>query len=167
MMTIFSKTILCSFLVVLLCPVSAAPVFAGQGISINPYPVKNISPHKPKKIERGFFADVLTPAPAHMVDAVPLVHPQGLERWQAFRGADIRDVLELWSADAGVSFMWNTSSRINVLNNMSVSASYENAVRDLLEQYRGRAHRPVASLHIDDKTGARTLVVQSEGGLAF
>ncbi len=103
-------------------------------------------------------------APINNGEPIPLIRKSNLNRWQAFRGADTRDVLETWAKESDVEFIWASDEGFEVLETLSIDTTFENAVRILLEQYDVHDLRPVASLHIDPNTRHRALVVQSDGG---
>lgn len=79
--------------------------------------------------------------------------------WRASEGQNIRDILETWSQEAGVKFVWEGRNQFAVLQTLDKNTTYENAVRELLDQYQKNEVRPVGQLHVDPATGERTLVV--------
>lgn len=93
--------------------------------------------------------------------AAPAVMQQAPLRWQAARGADVQEVLSLWSGDAGVELLWAVEAPFNAPESFSLEGAYEDAVVALLDQFLGSPVRPVADLYVDPETGKKTLVVQT------
>ena len=84
-------------------------------------------------------------------------------QWRAAAGADIRQVLEEWSREAGAGLIWDSDHGFTVLQPLAARGPYHRAVRALLDQYREHQRRPVATLHIDPAGRAETLVVRVAG----
>ena len=80
--------------------------------------------------------------------------------WNALEGNSIRQVLERWTAQAGVELIWRSDSDFAVLNPFIMRATFERAVQKLLDQYQDNQVRPVATLHIDPDTTSKTLLVR-------
>lgn len=80
--------------------------------------------------------------------------------WQAMPGADISAVLKAWADQEGVELIWAAGSGFSVMEPVRYEGPFEGAVVDLLEQYKDVRTRPVADLHVDPRSGRRTLVVQ-------
>lgn len=127
-------------------------------ISINPYPLGQ-GGNKARKT-----SEPLNIRP----DAAPARNPfagaTSSSQWQAFKGASAHDVLESWSQDAGVEFVWNTDEDYGIPQTAKLSGSYESAVETLLNQYGNEYGRPVGNLYVDPSSGKKTLVVSTFEG---
>lgn len=77
-------------------------------------------------------------------------------------GESLEDVLRSWSRSEGVGFLWKTTQAFAIPKPVSADGGYEAAVTAVLDQYAGKAGRPVGKLHSDPVTGVRTLSVFSE-----
>lgn len=100
---------------------------------------------------------------AYYAPAAPVQAPK--QDWQALKGSSMREVLELWSEKEGVQLIWNTADAFPVRDTIHSDNSFEEAVERVLQQYDSVSPglpRPVGSLHINDATGERTLLIQSE-----
>lgn len=87
-------------------------------------------------------------------------------RWAALEGANVKDTLDLWSAQAGVDFVWDGSHRsFDVLRTATFDGSYEDAVRTLLDQYSESYIRPLGRLFVSPSNGRRVLVVEIGEGV--
>ncbi len=80
--------------------------------------------------------------------------------WSVGAGQDLRSVLEAWSKDSGVEFIWDISGHeFSALRSIEMSGGYEEAVRVLLNQYVEHAVRPVARLYLETAERKKTLVI--------
>lgn len=84
-----------------------------------------------------------------------------MTRWEAQEGADIQRLLERWAADSQVELIWDNPSDYEVLEGFEIDGTFENAVQALLDQYKDNRDRPMATLHIDPETRAKTLIIRS------
>ena len=85
--------------------------------------------------------------------------------WRALEGANIRQVLEEWTQDAGVELIWDNQNAFAVLDSFEMQAPFEKAVQILLDQYQESQVRPVATLHVDPQTREKTLIVRVLDGI--
>ncbi len=83
-------------------------------------------------------------------------------RFRALGGANLRDVLELWSKETGVKVLWQAEEAFGVKESISLESSYENAVRALLEQYDHEQVRPVGEVYRDQVSGQNVLVIKTD-----
>jgi len=79
--------------------------------------------------------------------------------WRALQGTDLRKLLKRWSAREGVGFVWDADQSFLVKQTVKSETNYNNAVERLLSQYSVQGVRPVATLNIDPKTNAKTLII--------
>ena len=127
-------------------------------LSINPFPLGQGKSAEPTDKPVPLMGE---PAPV-MAPVVSL--PSQASEWKAPRGASARDVLNLWSQDAGVQMIWHTYDDYDVVKNIKLEGTYEEAIAVLLNQYVRNYIRPVGNLHIDPQTGQKTLVVMTHEG---
>ncbi len=85
-----------------------------------------------------------------------------MPRWRALSGANLREVLEMWSEHEGVALVWDAGKEFAVKESVSAQMTFENALLTLLEQYNGEGVRPVGRLHREPETGMRYLVIQTD-----
>lgn len=86
----------------------------------------------------------------------------GEGRWRAPKGADVRNVLELWARQSSVDLLWEGDESFPVRQSLSLQGDFPAAVRSLLEQYDEDAVRPVGRLYRDPQTGRYTLALKAE-----
>ena len=77
-------------------------------------------------------------------------------------GESVEDVLRSWSQAEGVGLLWKTTQNFDVLKPVSAQGDYASSVQALLDQYDGKALRPVGMLSTDPVTGTRTLSIMSQ-----
>lgn len=92
--------------------------------------------------------------------------PEMAYRWSAVEGADVQDTLHIWADSAGVDFVWNGSNGLfDVEQTTVLNAPFEDAVRHLLDQYKGKLVRPYGRLFVNPQDGRRVLVVDVKRGV--
>lgn len=82
-------------------------------------------------------------------------------RWSAPAGANLQLVLQKWSKDEGVDFVWQSHHEFLLKRPVHTSNSYEAALQAVLGQFSNEGIRPAAQLNNDPQTGQRILFVQS------
>jgi hypothetical protein len=82
-------------------------------------------------------------------------------RWSAPAGANLQLVLQQWSKDEGVEFLWQSHHEFILKRPVQTSNSYEAALQAILGQFSNENIRPAAQLNNDPQTGKRILFVQS------
>lgn len=99
------------------------------------------------------------------INVAPInLKPIDFERyWTADQGESVYSILQQWSRDAGVDLVWNSQFLVDVRKPLSVSGAYEDAVSLLLEQYSGLRAGVSGTLHIDDVSGRKTLIINTNG----
>lgn len=154
-----------------------APSYAD--LSINPYPLSEksvgvsermiVAPDQ-KFSDKAMFEASQEPVSVLQPQSQPVYIPEtesptiSSNTWSAFRGADLHEVLEMWSRARGVSLIWNITERYTVRDTVTVEDSYEMAVSSLLSQYDHLYVRPVGSLHVSPDGQGQALVVFSYEG---
>jgi hypothetical protein len=82
-------------------------------------------------------------------------------KWESLEGTSLRDTLEHWGVDAGVKVIWQADQGYPLHSTIKAKGSFEEAVMEVLAQYKGDAVRPTAQLNHDPKTGEKALIVRS------
>jgi hypothetical protein len=83
--------------------------------------------------------------------------------WQAEAGEQLRGVIKRWCARAKVELVWSSEYDYPIQAGVSLTGSFEEAVRNLLSGFVDAKPQPFARLHDNPAAGQRTLVVQSRG----
>lgn len=81
--------------------------------------------------------------------------------WSAQKGQSAYKILSQWSRNAGVDLIWNSQFLVDLHDDIQVSGAYEDAVQQLLMQYEGLNAGVHGSLFIDDVSGKKTLVIET------
>lgn len=96
------------------------------------------------------------------VDIAKVVPPQAVTpKWQAEKGQSAYKILSQWSRNAGVDLIWNSQFLVDLNEDIAVNGSYEEAVQAILSQYQGRSAGVHGSLFIDEVSGKKTLVIET------
>lgn len=82
-------------------------------------------------------------------------------RWSAPAGANLQLVLQKWSKDEGVDFVWQSHHHFILKQPVNTGNSYEAALQAVLTQFTSDNIRPAAQLNNDPQTGERILIVKS------
>lgn len=81
--------------------------------------------------------------------------------WNASAGTDMKTMLKLWSRKAGVSLVWKSPYSFPIRDDLSEQGSFEDAVREMLDQYKGKSPRPLGNIQIAKDTGSKILVINA------
>lgn len=84
--------------------------------------------------------------------------------WHAMPGTDVHSILQVWSDEAGVEMIWDSRTEYSILSKFTARGDYTSAVQGLLDQYSQSDVRPVATLHINEENGQKTLVIRDLDG---
>ena len=96
------------------------------------------------------------------VDMTNVVLPkEATPRWAAEKGQSAYKILSQWSRNAGVDLIWNSQFLVDLQNDVAVNGSYEEAVQEILSQYKGRSAGVHGSLFVDSVSGKKTLVIET------
>jgi hypothetical protein len=101
-------------------------------------------------------AVIENPAPAPVPVAVA-------ETWTASRGDMLHKVLDAWARQANVEIHWVAEYDYPIQATLTVTGSFEDAVRNLLSGFKDAQPQPVASLHKNPTLGQMVLVVEAHG----
>ncbi len=83
-----------------------------------------------------------------------------MQRWRGLRGANLKEVFEVWAEDAGITLIWGVSDQLALQSSINETARFSDIVNKALEQFQKLPGRPVARLYT---AGNPTLVVAPEG----
>lgn len=86
-----------------------------------------------------------------------------VDSWSANRGDTLRKVLEDWSRRANIEVSWQAEYDYPLQASVSVTGTYEEAVRGLLAGFQEAQPQPIGSLHNNQTAGQTVLVVQTRG----
>ncbi|MDD3288746.1 MAG: TcpQ domain-containing protein [Alphaproteobacteria bacterium] len=135
------------------------------GVSSSPSlaPVKNVSEHT-LQLPPGMVEEV-APSSAPMIEsaAEPVQPIAVVETWTANRGDMLRKTLEDWAKRAKVECNWLAEYDYPIQASISVTGSFEDAVRNILAGFQEAKPQPVARLHNSPTAGQTVLVVESRG----
>lgn len=109
----------------------------------------------------GMAATIKDAPPSAMPDQAQKTQDQSAA-WQANKGANIQDVINLWAAREDVKVVWEAFTSLPVKNSQSSRGSFESALQSLLDQYEGDSVRPFATLNEDPRSGQKTLTMTME-----
>ncbi len=93
----------------------------------------------------------------------PPLLPGASDVWKASPGEHLRDVVKRWCDRAKVELVWSTEYDYPIQAGVSLTGSFEDAVRDLLSGFVDAKPQPFGRLHDNAAAGQRTLVVQTRG----
>lgn len=120
----------------------------------------------------------LTPPPASQVLMPPqnLTQPESMmpvpmagmtsgmaETWTANRGETLHKALETWCRRANIDLSWQAEYDFPIQATVTLTGSFEDAVRGLLVGFQEAQPQPTASLHNNPAAGQAVLVVQVRG----
>jgi len=86
-----------------------------------------------------------------------------VDTWTANRGDTLRKVLEDWSRRANVELSWQAEYDYPLQASVTLTGTFEEAVRNLLVGFQEAQPQPTASLYNNPSAGQAILVVQSRG----
>lgn len=93
----------------------------------------------------------------------PPLLPGASDVWKAESGEHLRSVIKRWCDRAKVELVWSSEYDYPIQAGVSLTGSFEEAVRNLLSGFVDAKPQPFARLHDNPAAGQRTLVVQSRG----
>lgn len=106
--------------------------------------------------------DNLNELETEFVDITTVSMPQKITpKWVGEKGESAYKILSQWSRNAGVDLIWNSQFLVDLNTDIAVNGSYEEAVQELLSQYQGRSAGVHGSLFVDEVSGRKTLVIET------
>lgn len=121
--------------------------------------VTNWSPVAAKAAAGAGQRDIIEPS-----TVTPAAGADVEKRWRALKGANLRDVLEIWSKNAGTDLVWMPEGDFAVKESVVRQGALEAAVLELLQQYDGDSGRPVGKLYSDPAMNRKVLLIREEQG---
>lgn len=103
---------------------------------------------------------IMTP---YATDTAPYAQDKAVSAWTANKGDTLQSVLEDWSKRANVELSWQAEYDYPVQASVSLSGSFEGAVRSLLAGFQDANPQPVGYLYNNQAAGQTVLVVQVRG----
>lgn len=149
-------------------PVESAPVVALHAdapivaaVMESPVAVQpvTVAPIAPDVVAVSAVGKVVVPHPT----LEPPLLPGASDVWKAEPGEHLRSVVKRWCDRANVELVWSTEYDYPVQAGVSLTGSFEEAVRDLLSGFVDAKPQPFGRLHDNPTAGQRTLVVQARG----
>jgi hypothetical protein len=86
-----------------------------------------------------------------------------IELWTANKGTMLKDVLDTWGRKANVEISWQAEYDYPLQATVSLTGSFEEAVRKLLEGFQEAQPQPIGYLYNNQAAGQTVLVVQVRG----
>jgi hypothetical protein len=128
------------------------------------------SPNKPAAEGKAMASSwtepkVVRPNPSDIMVQKSAPQPASASRnmhWRALKGANLQDVLGLWTSGADVRLMWLADSNFPVMRSLSFEGNFESAVQSLLEQYSGQGDRPVGRIYREPGSQKLVLVIERD-----
>lgn len=90
----------------------------------------------------------------------PVAAPQFMPQvWRALKGANLREVMQVWAEDAGVSLNWKSQRNYAVRDSVSLKVPFDHAVSYTLDLYDIRQARPMGHLFVQEDGGKPVLTI--------
>lgn len=108
---------------------------------------------------------VVRPNPSDVIVQKSAPAPANTSRtmlWRALKGANLQDVLGLWTEGVDVRLMWLADTNFPVMRSMSFEGNFENALQMLLDQYSGQGDRPVGRIYREPGSKKQVLVIERD-----
>lgn len=126
-----------------------APVSLGKPMSLGPQP--SLAP-----------ATTLV-APTALVAPEPVRSDVTVDSWSGNKGDTLQATLEAWCKRANIELSWQAEYDYPMQASVSLSGSFEEAVRGLLAGFQDASPQPVGFLHNNQTAGQTVLVIQVRG----
>ncbi|HEY8189446.1 MAG TPA: TcpQ domain-containing protein, partial [Micavibrio sp.] len=88
--------------------------------------------------------------------------PPSEMHWRALKGSNLRQVLDSWTRNTGVQFIWSADQDFAVQRSLSFQGTFDSAVKSLLAEYDGQSSRPKGRIYQQPGTGKPVLVIELE-----
>lgn len=133
-------------------------------------PVPASMPAPAAKVEQSIAAPV--PSPDMVAYAGSNFKPRADDKpvaqetvWRAEQGQTLLQVIRAWSEKAGVQLYWDSKYDYPLQASVTLTGSYEHAVRSLLQGFENAAPQPVARLHRQGNSGNKVLIIRNRGNI--
>jgi len=97
--------------------------------------------------------------PVQKVEAIKMAEPKTV-RWRALEGTNLENTLNRWSQKEQIELIWDIDQVFLIPETLDVDGTYEQAVTEILDQFKKHPVRPVAQLNKDPKTGRSYLIIK-------
>lgn len=81
--------------------------------------------------------------------------------WRALEGSNLRKVLQRWSIQNGIDFIWEAEQMFYIPQSVNTTTDFPEAVALLLSQFEGQPIRPTAILNTDPQTDKTALIIRT------
>lgn len=81
-------------------------------------------------------------------------------QWQARQGADLKQVLNIWTSHRNIALLWGLDGTYALPRTFFYEGPIEEAVSALLNEFNGVARKPVGKLYHDEQQDRMFLLVQ-------
>lgn len=103
-----------------------------------------------------------------IMETAPNAHPQSLppanlETWTANRGDMLHKILKDWARRSNIEISWLAEYDYPLQASLTITGTFEEAVRQLLSGFHEAKPQPIAQLHMDNKAEHAVLVVDVRG----
>lgn len=105
----------------------------------------------------------IAPVAPAATDTVPYTQDNAISSWTANKGDTLQSVLEDWCNRANVELSWQAEYDYPLQASVSLSGSFESAVRTLLAGFQEASPQPTGYLYNNQVAGQTVLVVQVRG----
>jgi len=131
---------------------------APAGAFALPFGLQRPQPQGPQHaVPRPYPGTAPSPAPA-AAQAAPAE-----QKWQALKGASLRETLDNWTRTAQVRLIWAAAQEFPVKDSVSIRGSLETGVLNLLNLYARDSQKPVGRVYYDPATGQKVLLIEDAG----
>jgi hypothetical protein len=86
-----------------------------------------------------------------------------VDTWMADRGETLHQVLNTWSRRANVELSWQAEYDYPVQATVTITGTFEDAVRGILSGFQEAQPQPIGTLHSSSAAGQSVLVIQVRG----
>lgn len=145
---------------------AVAAVEPAAGVVVAP----EVMPAPSAKVEQPVAAPV--PSPDMVAYAGSNFKPRADDKpvaqetvWRAEQGQTLLQVIRAWSEKAGVQLYWDSKYDYPLQASVTLTGSYENAVRSLLQGFENAAPQPIARLHRQGNSGNKVLIIRNRGNI--
>ncbi len=87
------------------------------------------------------------------------------KRWRTMRGANLREVLDVWATHSNTKLIWMAGQDFSVHRSLSLQGTFSTAVLSILEQFNEEKIRPVGRMYRDPQTGGMVLLIELDRAL--
>lgn len=93
----------------------------------------------------------------------PVAAGSAIDSWTGNRGETLRKILETWCKRHGIELSWQAEYDYPLQASVTLTGTFEEAVRSLLTGFQDAQPQPVGTLHNSAEAGQTVLVIQARG----